>query len=267
MREAWPQPPESMLKPNRIYRIDAIDGLKQLPDESVDLVVTDPPYNIASKNKCTILQGKLMTTSEAFGSWDTFHPFDYDVFIMQVISQCFRVLKAGGTLYMFTARETNGYFIRKALQRGFTYVNTLAIAKTTQLPSWSKRSWRSAFELCFCVSKGRPKTFNFLSQRECVNLYRYHIRHKFTRHPTEKPLEFIRKLVLVSSNEGDLVLDPFMGSGTTAVACRESGRNFIGFELNRDYISMATKRLKGGREGARNMNGKKETGKPAWSGG
>lgn len=248
-----------MLKSNRIYRTDAIEGLKRLEDESVDLVVTDPPYNIASRNKCTIQRGKLMTTAEAFGSWDTFHPFDYDLFIMQVISQCYRVLKIGGAAYIFTARENNGYFTRKAVQRGFTYQNTLAIAKTTQLPSWSKRSWRSAFELCMYVSKGRPKTFNFISQRECVNLHRYHIRHKFTKHPTEKPLDFIRKLVLVSSNEGDLVLDPFMGSGTTAVACRDTGRHFIGFESNPEYISIANQRLKGGGERAHNSNAKKET--------
>lgn len=235
-----------MLKLNTIHQMDAIEGLKQLPDESVDLVVTDPPYNIASKNKSTIQQGRLMTTAEAFGSWDTFHPFDYDLFIMQVISQCYRVLKPGGVLYMFTARETNGYFIRKAVQRGFQYQNQLAMAKTTQLPSWSKKSWRSAFELCMYLSKGKPRTFNFPSQRECVNLYSYSIRHKQTKHPTEKPLGFIRKLVLVSSNPGELVLDPFMGSGTTAVACLETGRKFLGFETNPDYIAMALKRLKGG---------------------
>lgn len=233
-----------MLSINRIHKIDAIKALKQLKDKSVDLVVTDPPYNIASKNKMTIQQGKLISTAEAWGSWDTFHPFDYDIFIMQVISECYRVLKPGGTFYMFTSRENNGYFIRKAVQRGFTYRNQLAIVKTTQLPSWSKRTWRSAFELCMFLTKDRPKTFNFLSQQECVNLYRYHIRHKRTKHPTEKPLDFIRKLVMVSSDEGDLVLDPFMGSGTTAVACKETARNFLGFELNPDYIAMSRERLK-----------------------
>lgn len=234
------------LRANRIYRIDAIEGLKKIEDESVDLVVTDPPYNIASKNKSTIQQGRLMTTAEAWGEWDTLHPFDHEVFIMQVLSQCYRVLKPGGALYMFTARETNGFFIRKAVQRGFTYQNQLVMAKTTQLPSWSKRQWRSAFELCFYVSKGKVRTFNFLSQRECVNLYQYSIRHKQTKHPTEKPLAFIKKLVLINSNAGELVLDPFMGSGTTAVAAKETGRQFIGFEINPDYIKMARERLKGG---------------------
>ena len=193
-----------------------------------------------------IQQGRLMTTAEAWGEWDTLHPFDHEVFIMQVLSQCYRVLKPGGALYMFTARETNGFFIRKAVQRGFTYQNQLVMAKTTQLPSWSKRQWRSAFELCFYVSKGKLKTFNFLSQRECVNLYQYSIRHKQTKHPTEKPLAFIKKLVLINSNAGELVLDPFMGSGTTAVAAKETGRQFIGFEINPDYIKMARERLKGG---------------------
>lgn len=233
-----------MMQTNRIYRIDAIEGLKKLADDSVDLIVTDPPYNIASKNKSTIQQGRLMTTAEAWGEWDTFHPFDYELFIMQVLSQSYRVLKPGGALYMFTARETNGLFIRKAVQRGFTYQNQLVMAKTTQLPSWSKRQWRSAFELCFYVSKGKPKTFNFLSQPELVNLYQYSIRHKQTKHPTEKPLAFIKKLILINSNEGELVLDPFMGSGTTAVAAKESSRQFIGFEINPEYIKMARDRLR-----------------------
>ena len=233
-------------KDNRIYQKDALDGLRQLDDESVDLVVTDPPYNIASKNRKTIRHGKLMSTMEAWGAWDCLHPFDHELLMLQVISQCYRVLKPGGTFYLFTSEEDNGYYIRKAKERGFIFRIQLAIAKTTQLPSIFKNSWRSAYQLCLCVSKGKAKTFNFLSQHEMVNLYSYSIHHKQTTHPTEKPLEFIKRLVSVSSNESDVVLDPFMGSGTTAVACQELGRRYIGFERNPEYVKMAQNRLKGG---------------------
>ena len=232
------------LKLNTIHSMDALGGLKQLADKSVDLVVTDPPYNIASRNKSTIQRGKLISTKEAWGDWDTFHPFDYDLLILKILSECYRVLKPGGSLYMFTAREHNGYFIRRAVERGFTYKNQLALVKTTALPSWSKASWRSAFETCMYLTKGKAKTFNFLSQRECVNVSTYAIRHKQTKHPTEKPIDFIRKLVLISSNPSDLVLDPFMGSGTTAVACKETGRRYVGFEISPGYIAMAEERLK-----------------------
>lgn len=234
-----------MLQINKIYKLDAIEGLKQLDNNSVDLVVTDPPYNIASKNKTTIRNGKLMSTMEAFGEWDTMHPFDHELLMLQVISQCYRVLKPGGIMYMFTSEEDNGYYIRKAKERGFTYKLQIAIAKTTQVPSVFKNCWRRTYQLCFSVSKGKPKTFNFLSQQEMVNLYSYSITHKKTTHPTEKPLEFIKKLIAVSSNKGDLVLDPFMGSGTTAAACQELKRQYIGFDTDAEYLRMARQRLKG----------------------
>ena len=113
-------------------------------------------------------------------------------------------------------------------------------------PSFSKTNWRSAFEACMYLTKGKPKTFNFVSQTECKNVFHYANTHRQTRHPTEKPLDLIKLIVLVSSNEDDLVVDPFMGSGTTAAACKELGRNFLGFELEPEYIKMANERLKGG---------------------
>ena len=228
---------------NKIHRLDAIEGLKRLSDNSIDLIVTDPPYNIGSKHKVTKQRGKLMSTMQAWGSWDTFHPFDYDIFIMQVLSECYRVLKKGGTLYMFTAKEDNGFFIRKARERGFTFKTQLAIIKKTPQPSFFKNKWRGAFELCLCVTKDKPKTFNFLSQQECIDVFPYLNTRRETLHPTEKPLEFIKRIIRVSSNPGDVVLDPFMGSGTTAVACKELKRRFQGFELNKDYIKMANERM------------------------
>jgi site-specific DNA-methyltransferase (adenine-specific) len=254
----WGPLSKKMLERNRIYCMDAIEGMKKMDAESVDLVVTDPPFNIASKSKLTIRGGKLVSTMEAFGAWDHFHPFDYDILIMQVISQCYRMLKKGGSMYMFTARENSGFFIRHAVARGFTYRNQLALVKTPQLPSFSKTNWRSGYELCMYLTKGPAKTFNFLSQRELVNVHTYWIGQKKTKHPTEKPLEFTKRLVQVSSNAGDLVLDPFMGSGTTAAACVETGRDYIGFERDQGYVRMARQRLKvkGGGACTRNLNDK-----------
>jgi len=231
---------------NHIHRIDAIEGLKRLEDNSVDLVVTDPPYNIASTGRITMKCGIPMSTMQAWGAWDHLHPFEYDLLIGSVINQCFRVLKPGGALYMFTSREDNGYFIRQAVARGFTYRNQLAMVKKNPLPSLSKSNWRSAFEVCFYVTKGKPTGFNFVSQAECKNVYQYANAQLTTAHPTEKPLPFIKLIVEANSKEGDLVLDPFMGSGTTAVAAKQLVRQFIGFELRPDYIAMANQRLKGG---------------------
>lgn len=104
------------------------------------------------------------------------------------------------------------------------------------------------------VTKGKPGTFNFVSQALCKNVFVYSITHKQTKHPTEKPLALIELIVAVSSNAGDLVVDPFMGSGTTAVACQRLGRNFLGFEIKPEYIKMAEERLNrdvGARNGKR----------------
>ena len=235
---------DSALELDRIHLLDAIEGLKRLPDESVDLIVTDPPYNIASRNRHTIRGNKLMTTAESFGSWDVMHPFDHEILILQLISQAFRVLKRGGSLYLFTGRHENGYYVRKAVERGFTYRNQIAIVKTPAMVSVFKNSWRNGFDVCMFLTKGRVGAFHFPGHAEAVNVYQHAIQSKHSKHPTEKPLGLIKRLVSVSSNPGDLVVDPFMGSGTTAVAARALGRRFLGFELNPEYIMMAEERLR-----------------------
>lgn len=229
---------------NRIHEMDAFAGLSKLEDGSVDLVVTDPPYGIASAKTTTIRKGQIMSTKKAWGAWDTFHPFDYDVMILRLISECYRVLKPGGSLYMFLARENLGFFIRHAVARGFVFRNGLLILKRTPLPSLAKKNWRSAFENCmYLVKEGGTPTFNFLTQKDMVNVYPHCSSEKLTDHPTEKPLGMIRRIIEVSSNKGDLVLDPFMGSGTTAAACLETGRRYLGFEREPEYIRMAERRL------------------------
>ena len=235
----------SMLEINKIHLMDCLQGLKKIESNSVDLVVTDPPYNIANPKKLTKVGNKIISTKEAWGEWDTYHPFDYDLLIMRIITECYRVLKEGGSFYMFTANEDVGYFIRKALQRGFTLRNMLSIVKKNPLPSFHKKNWRHGFELCMYLTKGKPKAFNFVSQQDCVNYYLHALGKKDSKHPTEKPLQLIKRMIKVSSNKNDLVLDPFMGSGTTAVASKLLNRNFIGFELNKEYLKMAEGRLNG----------------------
>lgn len=236
-----------MIEVNRIHLMDAFEGMRQLPDKSVDLIVTDPPYGIASKNKLTIMDGELKTTADAWGQWDTFaHPMEYDILMMRLICEAYRVLKPGGAFYCFTARETNARFLRMAVDRGFTYRNVFALVKKNVLPAFFKNCWRSAFDLCFFVSKGKIKHFNFLEQREMKNLYEYPSKFKHSKHPTEKPLELIERFIRVSSTPapGSLILDPFAGSGTTLVAAKKHGRQFIGFERDASYVKMANVRLK-----------------------
>lgn len=230
---------------NHIEQIDAIEGLKRIPDNSVDLIVSDPPYNIASNSKIIQMQGKLQTTAEAFGAWDTYHKFDFDNLIRQFITEAYRVLKPGSGFYMFTARESNARFIEMAEQRGFRFRNVIAMTKHPG-PSIYKNAFRSGFDLALYMTKGRGKSrvFNFLEQREMSNVYHYSPRNKVSTHPTEKPLELIERLIRISSNPGELVVDPFLGSGTTAVAAKRLGRKYLGFELHEPYLQIIRQRLK-----------------------
>ena len=235
---------EFMIEINKIHNLDCIKAIKLIDNESVDLIITDPPYNIGQENKRTKVGNVIMTNKEAWGEWDDYEPAEFELFFTNYLKECFRILKRGGAMYCFSAREDNGFYIHKAVDIGFTYLNSLAIVKDNPLPHFAKTNFRSAFELCFYVCKGdKPKTFNFISQQECVNVYRYLIGIKDTEHPTEKPLNFFRRLIKISSNEGDLVFDGFMGSGTTAVASKQLNRNFIGFEISKEYCKIAQNRL------------------------
>src|SRR5437879_1158781 len=116
--------------------MDALQGLAQLPDGSVDLVCTDPPYNLGSESRQTVRHGKLMSTKEAWGRWDTFDPVEYERWMGRIIAECHRILKAGGALYMFTAREDSSWYLRKAVELGFFHRNQVIIVKKNPLPSF-----------------------------------------------------------------------------------------------------------------------------------
>ncbi|MGE3165960.1 MAG: DNA methyltransferase [Planctomycetota bacterium] len=150
---------------NTVKQGDAIRLLMKLPAASVDLIVTDPPYNVASPGKCTLRSGKPASTDKVWGAWDMYHPFDYDVLMLELVREAYRVLQPGGAFYCFTAREYNGQFIRWAVERGFVYRNQLMILKRTPLPSLTKKNWRSAFEVCAYLTKGPPRVFHFLSRK------------------------------------------------------------------------------------------------------
>jgi len=108
-----------------------------------------------------------------------------------------------------------------------------------------KVNWLSASEFVWIGSKGECKLKNFLNQTEMFNYMLTPNKSIYgkTNHPTEKPINLIKKFICVNTNKGEVVLDCFMGSGTTAVACKQLGRNFIGFEINKEYINIANKRL------------------------
>lgn len=209
----------------------------------IDLILTDIPYNIGTKDRWGLVGGISTSNYVSFGDWDDMPIEHYDDMVLTFLSESYRLLKDGGAIYFFTAREDNGYFTRKAKEIGFEYQNTIALVKSNPIPSMGFRNYRSCFELCAYMSKGKVKTFNFVSQGYCKNVFETGNKHGITMHPTEKPLDLMIKMIRVSSNVGDLVLDPFAGSSTTLEACIKTGRNGIGIEKNREYFEMSKQRL------------------------
>lgn len=209
----------------------------------IDLILADLPYNIGTSDKLGMVNGVATTNKDAFGDWDDKPIENYDDMVIIFLNESHRLLKDGGGLYFFTAIKDNGYFTRKATEIGFTYQNTLALVKSNPIPSMGFRNYRSCFELCAYLSKGKIKTFNFISQQYCKNVFETVNNTRITEHPTEKPLDLMIKMIRCSSNVGDLVLDPFAGSSTTLEACIKTGRNGIGIEKNKEYFEMSKRRL------------------------
>ena len=222
---------------------DCLELIKQIPSNSVDLILIDPPYEISrptnfQSGEETGRDTDRFRISMDFGEWDkNFTGLEV------VIKEGYRILRQGGTMICFYDLwkiETlkNLYDSNK-----FKQVRFIEWMKTNPVPINSKINYlTNAREVAVSAIKGSKPTFNSSYDN---GLYSYPIcaGKERTIHPTQKPLSLITDLVLKHSNEGDMVLDCFMGSGTTGVACKNTNREFIGIELDEKYYKVACERL------------------------
>jgi site-specific DNA-methyltransferase (adenine-specific)/modification methylase len=230
-----------------------MDILKQLPDKSIDLVLTDPPYNISQKNFCidrsrakSAIMGRSKPLNYDFGDWDNMDRKEFLDFTKGWLLECIRVLRDGGTLISFFNKEDISYLGWIAQEYGIRTKTIFTWHKTNPVPSFRKVNYLSACEFAWIGSKGEKKwTFNFKTQKEMHNFFETPNAscYKETKHPTEKPKVLFEHLLNIHSNKNDLVLDCFSGGGTTAVACIETGRNFICIEKDKDYYYASCERL------------------------
>lgn len=206
-----------------LYNNDCMKILPTLSNKSVDLVVTDIPYDEVNRK-----HGSLRKLDKGKADIIT---FDLDMFV----SELARVTK--GSIYIFCGIEQVSN-IRKVLVQNKMSTRLCIWEKTNPSPMNGDKIWLSGIECCV-FGRFSNATFN----EHCKNtVFRYPCgRNKL--HPTQKPLELIEKLVLASSNEGDTVLDPCMGSGTTGVACKKNNRKFIGIEMDREFYNIASHRI------------------------
>lgn len=248
-----------MIELDKIYCMDNVEGMRMLDNECVDLTVTSPPYdNLRQYNG---------------------YSFDFK----NVAKELYRITKQGGVVVWVVGDATikgseTGTSFRQALffmDCGFNLNDTMIWRKTNPMPQVKQPRYSQCFEYMFVFSKGTPKTFNpvmrktkcgghnydstcknmggesgrtekhFVINKESVdyNIWDIAIAQNKTIHSAVFPEQLAIDHIRSWSNEGDIVLDPFMGSGTTAKVARELGRKFIGFEISEEYVKLANKRL------------------------
>jgi len=211
---------------------DCLEVMQTIPDKSIDLVLTDPPYNIARNNNFATM-GRAGID---FGEWDK----GFDLF--SYIDQATRILKKDGSFVVFNDWKNLGDIARYAESKGFDTKDMIRLEKSNPMPRNRDRRYITDYECAIWFVKiGAKWTFNRQDEK--------YQRPKFVAciesglHPTQKNLSLMESLVKIHSNQGDTVIDPFMGSGTTGVACKNLGRKFIGIEQDPSYFEVAKARI------------------------
>ena len=249
-----------MFKKNSITQGDSLELLKKIPDKSIDLVFADPPYNLQLRD--TLYRPDQTTVEAVTNDWDKFDTYQvYDEFCLVWLKECKRVLKDGGALWVIGSYH-NILRLGTSIQNlGFWILNDIIWHKTNPMPNFRGTRFTNAHEtLLWCTTSRKAKyTFNYQNLKElnegkqmrsdwhipiCAGKERLREDNNQRSHPTQKPEALLYRIMVSSTHKGDTVLDPFLGSGTTAVMAKKLQRNFIGFEQDADYIKLAKKRLK-----------------------
>jgi site-specific DNA-methyltransferase (adenine-specific) len=240
---------------------DAIKALCELDTASIDFIFADPPYFL-SNDGFSVKSGKAVSVNK--GGWDKSEGFEAEIaFHESWIIECLRVLKPNGTIAIsgtYHSVYKCGFLLQKLDCR---IINDITWFKPNGAPALAGRNFTASHETILWASKGQKAkhTFNYSQSRDWDvsndSIYRRGKQMRsvwsipttpkrekvFGNHPTQKPLELMTRLIALCTLPGDTVLDPFCGSGTTGVACVSLGRNFIGIDLDQEFLDLATRRI------------------------
>lgn len=220
---------------------NCLDYLHQIPDDSIDLILTDPPYNIAQYSTGNInLPGRSALNND-LGDWDL-APIDP----VEFVDDFKRILKPDGNIFVFTSYNLIGKW-HEAFDSEFDTFQFFVWHKTNPAPKIFKNGFLNSCEMIACMwNKGHK--WNFTKQNEMHNFFESPIcmqpeRLKEPKHPAQKPVRLLEHIIKIASNEGDVVLDPFMGVGSTGVAALNNKRKFIGCEIEKEYFDATVERI------------------------
>jgi site-specific DNA-methyltransferase (adenine-specific) len=237
-----------------LFKENCFNLLPSLPENSVDMIFADPPYFL-SNGGITCHAGKMVSVNK--GKWDVSKGYDETfIFTQRWLRACQRILKPNGTIWVSGTSHII-YTVGSAMQSlGYKILNDIAWFKVNPPPNLSCRYFTHSTETILWAAKNKDSRhhFNYELMRKMNNnkqmLSLWSIKAPgplekiYGKHPTQKPLELLNRIVLASTRTGDIVLDPFHGSGTTGIVAFREGRQYIGIELEEDYIKTSLKRFK-----------------------
>lgn len=218
-----------------LYNGDCTKVLKQYPDSSFDLVVTDPPYKTITggdnNGANSVRPAGMLSGNRKLFSYQNAIKFS------EWLPEVYRVLKEGTHCYIFTNSLNMKDLLIESENVGFKLHNILVWEKNNCTPS---QFYMKNCEYVLFLRKGKARWINNIGSSKTVHHFD-NVRHK--EHPTEKPVDLLKFYIANSSHEGDIVLDPFMGCGSTGIACDELNRRFVGIEIDKEYYDKACKKL------------------------
>ncbi len=228
---------------------DSFKLLKKITPKSIDMIFADPPYFLSNGGP-TISCGKIVSVDK--GSWDKKENYD-DIykFTKTWIKEAYRLLKPNSSIWI-GATHHNLFDIKKALDEvGFKIINIIIWKKVDPPPLIYKNKFRFSYEFIIWADKGNGHFFDYLAMYQINNSELEDVwiipavtknEKKYGYHPTQKPEALLERIIKASTKEHDVVLDPFMGSGTTGIVCKRLNRLFIGIEKDNKYFDIAKRR-------------------------
>ena len=243
---------------NKIFYGNCIREIKKIPDKSFDLVFADPPYNLQIGEKLT--RPDASKVNGVNDRWDQFNSFEhYDKFCKEWLTECKRILKDNGSIWLIGSYH-NIFRLGCLLQNlNFWILNDIIWRKNNPMPNFKGTRFTNAHETLIWASKSKKSkyTFNYQSLK-CFNddlqmrsdwLFpicsgKERLKQKGKKvHSTQKPEALLHRIILATTNKGDNIFDPFLGTGTTAVVAKKLGRNFCGIEKDKRYFKAASERI------------------------
>jgi len=244
---------------DRLVLGDCLDVMRQIPDKSVDMIFADPPYFLQLKK--VLIRPDATPVHTVHDDWDKFEDFDaYDAFTKAWLKEAWRILRDTGCLWVIGSYHNIfrvGYHLQN---QGFWILNDIIWRKTNPMPNFKGRRFTNAHEtLIWCIKNAGAKyTFHYDSLKAfnedlqmrsdwwlpvCHGEERMKNKQGKTLHPTQKPESLLHRILIATTNPQDVVLDPFMGTGTTCAVAKRLGRHWIGIEQDREYYACAKQRI------------------------